>query len=382
MPRETENLSSFDIPIGHFHDRSARWLFQDSEYVLGLVQLLAPESAERIDFGKMELVSGSFILDNLRGPESDIVVRVPFRDQSDGEDLLIYILIEHQSTIDSTMPFRLLLYMTQIWDTQRRQWESEGTPASERRLRMVLPIVFYTGDKTWTASLSLDEMMGAPDELSRFVPKFDVLFLGVKDTDDADLTKTGHPIGWLLTVLKQEHASKEELRGAIIEALSHISALDDDQARLRQQAIGYIQLLIFHRREVEEHEELSALVKEHIPHPTDKEEAERMAQTMADYVNERGEARGFQRGIEQGVERGIEQGIERGTEQGIEQGTAQAKQAALLKLLQSRFYPVPENVINRITLIHNLFILDSLFESALNAETLDEIALQLHDGTA
>ena len=91
---------------------------------------------------------------------------------------------------------------------------------------------------------------------------------------------------------------------------------------------------------------------------------------------------GVERGIEQGVERGIEQGIERGIEQGIEQGAAQAKQAALLKLLQSRFYPVPENVINRITLIHNLFILDSLFERALNAETLDEIALQLHDGTA
>ena len=82
----------------------------------------------------MELVSGSFILDNLRGPESDIVVRVPFRDQSDGEDLLIYILIEHQSTIDSTMPFRLLLYMTQIWDTQRRQWESEGTPGKRAAL--------------------------------------------------------------------------------------------------------------------------------------------------------------------------------------------------------------------------------------------------------
>ena len=115
-----------------------------------------------------------------------------------------------------------------------------------------------------------------------------------------------------------------------------------------------------------------------------------MAQTMAEYVNERGEAQGFQRGIEQGIEqgieRGIEQGIERGIEQGvergIEQGAAQAKQAALLKLLQSRFYPVPENVINRITLIHNLFILDSLFERALNAETLDEIALQLHDGIA
>ena len=82
---------------------------------------------------------------------------------------------------------------------------------------------------------------------------------------------------------------------------------------------------------------------------------------------------------EQLFERGIEQGMERGIEQGREQGAVQANQAALLRLLESRFTPVPETVVNRITLTRNLSRLNSLFEKALNAETLEEIDLEIDE---
>ena len=90
---------------------------------------------------------------------------------------------------------------------------------------------------------------------------------------------------------------------------------------------------------------------------------------------ERGDAQGFERGDAQGFERGDAQGFERG----IEQGAVQANQAALLRLLESRFNPVPETVVNRITLTRNLSRLDSLFEKALNAETLEEIDLEIDE---
>ena len=359
MAKEPEILSFFDIPIEHFPDRSTRWLFQDNENVRGLLEIVASELVERIDFSRMTHISRSFILDNLREQESDIVVSVPFRNESETDDLLIYILIEHQSRVDSTMGFRVLLYMTQIWDSQRREWESRDVPRSKWRFRPILPIVFYTGDRSWNTPLSLEEIMGTPDVLSRFVPKFDTLFLSVKETNEANLTKTDHPLGWLLTVLQQEDATKEALRTALIEAMSRMNALDHEQAQQRQRAIAYLLLLILHRRPVEEHGELSTLVDQHIQHPTDREEVEIMAQTMAEHLIERGKAQGL--------------------EQGREEGATQAKQAAVLKLLRSRFNPVPESVINQITLIRNLSRLDSLFEKALNAKTLDEVEFQNHD---
>ena len=72
--------------------------------------------------------------------------------------------------------------------------------------------------------------------------------------------------------------------------------------------------------------------------------------------------------------------IERGKAQGIEQGETRAKQASVLKLLRFRFDAVPESVTNQIGLIQSHSRLDSLFESVLTAETLDEIDLQNRDG--
>ena len=140
--RETEALTFFDFPIEQFADRSTRWLLEDEENVRGLLEIVAAHLVGRLDFGQLSQINRSFIPDNLREQESDIVYSVPFRSESETEDLLIYILIEHQSTVDVAMGFRVLFYMTQIWDFQRREWESGNVPRSQWRLRPIIPIVF------------------------------------------------------------------------------------------------------------------------------------------------------------------------------------------------------------------------------------------------
>ena len=355
MAEETEILNFFDIRIEHFPDRSARWLFQDKENVRGLLEIVAGELVELIDFTQLSQINRSFIPDNLREQESDLVFSGPLRGESETDELLIYILIEHQSTVDLTMGFRVLFYMVQIWDSQRREWESNNVPKSQWRFRPILPIVFYTGSQRWNTPLTLNAMMDLPDVLSRFVPAFDTLFLGVKETDEARLTQTDHPVGWLLTVLQKEDANKTAISSALSEALSHINVLGDDHTQQRQRSILYLLLLILHRRPVEEHEELRRLVGQHIEQASDREEVEVMAQTMAEHL--------------------IERGIERGIEQGIEQGETRAKQEAVLKLLRFRFDSVPESVTHQITRIQSLSRLDLLFEKVLTAQTLDEIDL-------
>ena len=348
MAEETEILNFFDIRIEHFPDRSARWLFQDKENVRGLVEIVAGELVELIDFSQLSQINRSFIPDNLREQESDLVFSVPLQSESEADELLIYILIEHQSTVDSTMGFRVLFYMTQIWDSQRREWESDNVPKSQWRFRSILPILFYTGERRWHTPLTLNAIMDIPDMFSRFVPTFDILFLSVKETDESDLTKFDHPLGWLLTVLQKEHANKEAIRTALIEAMSHINTLGEEQAQQRRRAISYLLLLILHRRPADEHAELSTLVDQQIEQPSDREEVGIMAQTMAEHL--------------------------------IEQGETRAKQEALLKLIRFQFESVPESVTNEITLIQSLARLDSLFERVLNAQTLDEIDWQNRDG--
>ena len=365
MAEETEILSYFDIQIERFPDRSARWLFQDGENVRGLVELVAIELAERIDFGQMTRIDRSFVPDNLGEQESDMVFRVPFRSES-GE-LIIYILIEHQSSVDLTMGFRMLFYMTQIWDSQRREWEAKGIPKGQWRFRPILPIVFYTGDRRWSAPLSLNAVMDIPDALARFVPAFDILFLSVKETDAAELTKTNHPLGWLLTVLRQENADTEVLSAALVEAISHLNALDDEHAPQRRRAFLYLLLLILHRRPAAEQTELRALVNQNIQRSSDREEVVPVSQSMAELL------------VEQGIEQGIEQGVERGRTEGRAEGRTQEKQANVLKILRLRFDAIPESITDEISLMRNPSRLDALLEQAVTAKSLNEIDFRNHD---
>ncbi len=360
MPENTDIRSFFDIPIEHFPDKSARWLLQDKENVQGLLEIVAIELVDLIDFNQLSQLNRSFIADNLREQESDILFSVPFKRESGIDELIIYVLIEHQSTVDVAMGFRVLFYMTQIWDAQRREWTSNNIPKSKWRLRPILPIVFYSGDRSWNSPLTLGAMMDIPSVLSQFVPKFDTLFLSVKDTDVTDLTKTDHPFGWLLTVLQKEGASKDRIVDALVEAMSHLNTLDPEQSEQRRRAINYLLLLILHRRPTKEHQELIKLVDRHIH----EMEVETMAKSMADVLRE------------QGIEQGKAEGKAEGIEQGIEQGKTRAKQEAVIKLLQFRFNDIPKMVTDQVTSIQDLSRLDLLFEEVWEADTLDEINLQ------
>lgn len=130
-----------DTHGGHYADKSARWLFKDKENVRGLVTILANDLVKYLDFDKLRIQNRSFVDDTLRDLQSDMVFTVPFKDTTDTNDLLIYILIEHQSTVDPLMGFRLLFYMCQIWDGQRRESEIGDIPRSQWRLGPILPIV-------------------------------------------------------------------------------------------------------------------------------------------------------------------------------------------------------------------------------------------------
>ena len=340
MPKAPEPIELSDILIEHFSDRSIRRLFQDPEYVRGLVEIIAPELVALLDFSRGAQQNRSFISDALRERESDVLLQVPFQGTPDSEELLIYILIEHQSTVDPTMGFRLLSYMMEIWQEQWRAWQSET--GVRRRLDPILPIVFYTGDRRWTSPLSLTAIMEVPEVLTRFVPTFDTLFLGVKAIDQEVLTKPGHPLGWLLSVLQKESAEKSVISEALVAAVSELDRLDETQVSQVRQALLYFIQLILHRRSAAEREELIELIKQH---SRDESEVVIMAQTAAELLIEHGKA----------------------------EGIVEGKQASILQLLRIRFQNVPETLTERITSIESLSHLDRLLEQAMTAQNLDEI---------
>ncbi len=326
--------------LTHFADKSVRWLFEDKENVRGLLEILASELVELIDFNQLEFQNTTFLSSKLQEQVSDLIFSVPFNNGSETDELLIYILIEHQSTVDVSMGFRLLFYMMHIWDAQRQRWLADGVPKSEWRLRPILPIVFYSGNRRWHVPLSVTAIMDIPDALTRFVPEFDTLFLNVKEIETTELTKTGHPFGWLLTVLQNEKADKDTLAETLTEAIAYLNTLEPEEVEQRKRVLHYFVMLIASRRPPDEHIELIDLVNQ----LSDEEEVEIMAKSMVDVTLERG----------------------------IEQGKKEYAVEAILTVLEVKFQSdVADKLKPFLSAIDNLQRLDHLHRVATQASDVD-----------
>ena len=72
---------------------------------------VSPDLAKRLDLDTLERCNGSYISQDLRGRENDIVWRVKVKTGW----VYIYLLLEFQSTVDRWMAVRLLCYIALLW---------------------------------------------------------------------------------------------------------------------------------------------------------------------------------------------------------------------------------------------------------------------------
>ncbi len=200
-PAANPNVPGPEV-IREFNDRGTLWLLEDPVHLRDLVQILEPELAAHLDIERAERVNRSFIPADLQKEESDLIFRVPYRDERDTSadsptpvEVWIYVLLEHQSKADPLMSLRLLLYMGELWDLQRRAWEDAHLAPSQLRLCPILPVVFYTGMDAWSRPLSLGAMMEMPQGLQRFVPQWETLFLNLHRTPPQTLTRFATAVG-------------------------------------------------------------------------------------------------------------------------------------------------------------------------------------------
>ena len=178
--------------VRHFHQNRLKFMLEHSGNVRDLLQLLDVQLLPRIDFSQMHVVPGRFIARDYRHLESDLVLQAPIQSGAAGTKhrrIILYILIEHQSEPDRFMPIRVLEYVVMIYKRQMREWEKRHGNLDKLHLQPVLPVVLYTGTRTWDKLGVLWELVDLGDELAEQIPRFQPLFLNVGETSQEALEK-------------------------------------------------------------------------------------------------------------------------------------------------------------------------------------------------
>ena len=151
--------------IHHPHDLMVRAVLSDVTEAISFLQAhVSEEVSQGLNWSTLRLVEGSFVDEDLRGSEADLLYEIAR--VSDQETVWLYVLLEHQSTPDRWMRFRLLKYCCRIWEMQLAE------RPMPRALRPIVPLVLYQGERIWAYSTEFADLFAEAVRAWPGVPRF------------------------------------------------------------------------------------------------------------------------------------------------------------------------------------------------------------------
>ena len=292
------------------HDALFRRVLGEPEHAASqLRSVLPPALTERLEMDRLTPVPGSFVDEELRWRHCDLLFSTT---TSGGHDALVYLLMEHQSTPDPWMAWRMMRYVMRIWDRYRTEHPTRAT------LPLVVPVVVYHGRVRWRRAtevgelVDLDPAWAADPGTAELVPRFRFLLDDLSVVDEKMLRARPLTAPARVTLFLLGRATAPGLARALAEWVVDLRAvLDRPGGRATFEALmTYIQLVADGSAE-----SLRPVLEDVGP------DAEEAYVTIAEQLRAEGEARGEARGTALGEARG--------------------RAAALLQLLELRFGPLP-----------------------------------------
>ena len=182
----------------------------------GIVRLLADEPPEILDGAHVEV--------HLRNRQTDRLIRAKLN--SGG---YLYVIVEHASSVDPEMAFRLLRYRLLIWDREKK-----ASSAKSGSRTPILALVVYNGKARWTAPHSLLNMVTGDPEFREEMRDFGYRLLDLGRMPEDRLERNPDLKGGLLTLA---HACRGPVDSRV---LHRIRELNSEGTILETQTYKYI----------------------------------------------------------------------------------------------------------------------------------------------
>lgn len=309
------------------HDKLFKAAMSDLRVARDFFEKYLPDEIKQaINFEVLELCSKSYIDENLKLSESDVLYKTQIAKKS----AYLYLLAEHQSTPDALMPFRVEKYKIDIWADVLKQ-------TGEKNLPLIIPIVFYHGRDPYIYSKDIRDLVAAPKDLvekTLFAPFY---LIDTHEISDEELRKN-HWFGIMAFFMK--HIFARDFLPFLQEVLSDLQILEQEDGS------NYVIILLNY-----------LITTAEIPN----------IETFVETVKE-----GLSASTGEIIMTIEEQLIERGIQKGMQKGILQCGHEVLMRQLKRKFLVVPENYRQRINQANETQIYD-WSENLIDANTLDEV---------
>jgi len=312
------------------HDSSYKFLFSNPELVRDLILGFVPDDwLHSLDYSTLEKVPGSYVSEDFKQREDDLVWRVKIG----GDWLYLYLLLEFQSSVDPYMALRMLVYQGLLYQDLIKR----GETLADGRLPPVLPIVLYNGSARWSAVTDIAELIpSVPGLVEQFKPKLRYLLI---DENAYSAHELGSLKNLAAAVFRLERPGSPH---AVSEVVSALSDWLDDRPDLRRMFAAWLRATLMRRTDY-------GIV---LPQVDDLAEVKVM---LADR-------------LEQWAKEYEAKGLEQGRQEGLQKGEI----LALQKLLAKRFGAIPAQFLSRIA-DARLEQTEVWLERILDAQSLEDV---------
>lgn len=208
------------------HDKSYKELLGNKKMFLQLLKTFLPEEwVQNVDEQDLITVNKSFIPRSFRDKRADIVYRL----RKQNIDVIFYVLLELQSTVDFSMPIRLLSYMTEIWWKTLDELKDEEIQRKDFRLPAIIPMVLYNGPEPWTVKRNFREVQSAYEQFGNHLVDFKYVLFDVHRYDDPELREDANVVASVFFLDKRITLSEAVAR--VTELSSIIKQFSPDDFR-------------------------------------------------------------------------------------------------------------------------------------------------------
>ena len=324
--------------IANIHDSFFKRALGDPELARTFLrEHLPPDIVELLGPERPELLSGSFVDEELRQHHTDLLFRVHLKT---GTQALAYILVEHKSAQDKAARLQLLRYVVRVLNN----WYVQN--GKKLPLPPVMPLLVHQGPKEWKFSREFTDLFGVvPGPLAPYLPSFRHALVDFATTDDRDLS-TEVRLRAYLKALK--YSRREELPQLLDIILADTRALGQEDVCL---IVAYLD------------KGPIALDRGAIYNVLQKVVPERKEEVMG-WIS--------QPYVEEGRAEGLAAGRAQGIAEGKAQGRAEAKADTLVRLLKKRFGAVPAHIRQRV-LSADLASIEGWLERVIDAPDVESV---------
>jgi hypothetical protein len=146
------------------------------------------------------------------------------------QEVIFYLLLEMQSTVDFQMPYRLYQYMGEIWRDVLKNTEPATAGRKDYRFPAIVPIILYNGSDTWTACRHFKECLTGAEQFGKYVVDFEYFLIDVNRYSAKELLGFKNLIGGVFFL--DQKKDKDELLRRLEELIGTLEKLEPDFYRL------------------------------------------------------------------------------------------------------------------------------------------------------